>query len=352
MMLADKRRVLITGCMLGAALLGFGGGVINTAQAQTTLTLSSYSPTTAWSATIGLTTWIKNVESATSGRVKVRLLETPLGKPESHYDLARNGVADVTFGVLGYTPGRFEIGAVGGMPGGGATGKSISVALWRLFQAVPEFQKEFNDVKVLSLTATSPQQIFSSKGAINTIDDFKGLKIRVPGGLVSAACEALGVTGVNQPSGKAYELLSTGILDGIAFPQETIVQFKLVNLLKNSTFLPGGVGSAPIFLIMNKGKWDGLSKQDQDAIMSVSGDKFAAFYGGIWDERDAKAVDQMRQGGITIQQANPALAAAAAARFAKVEQEWIAKVKSARGADGTKILQIFRSEAKKVEAGS
>ncbi len=352
MMLATKRRTLIGRGVLAAALLALGAGGSGTAQAETTLTLSSYSPTTAWSATIGLATWIKNVESATGGRVKVRLLESPLGKPESHYDLARNGVADVTFGVLGYTPGRFEIGAVGGMPGGGATGKSVSVALWRLYQAVPEFQKEFNDVKVLSLTATSPQQIFSSKGPIRTVDDFNGLKVRVPGGLVSAACEALGVTGVNQPSGKAYELLSAGILDGIAFPQETIVQFKLVELLKNSTFLPGGVGSAPIFLIMNKGKWDGLPKQDQDAIMGVSGEKFAAFYGSIWDERDAKAVEQMRKGGINIQNASPALAKAAADRFAKVEQEWIAKVKSVRGADGAKILQQFRSEARKVEAGS
>lgn len=342
------RRALLSGLAAAAfAVLG-----TSAASAQTTLTLSSYSPTTAWSATIGLATWIKNVEEATQGRVKVRLLETPLGKPESHYDLARNGVADVTFGVLGYTPGRFEIGAVGGMPGAGATGKSISVALWRLYESSPEFQKEFQDVKVLSLTSTSPQQIFVTKTAVKTIDDYKGLKIRVPGGLVSAACEALGVTPVNQPSGKAYELLSTGILDGIAFPKETIVQFKLVDLIRHATLLPGGVGSAPIFLIMNKAKWASLSKQDQDAIMSVSGEKFAAFYGNIWDERDAKAVGEMRAAGIQIVDADPGLAKAAAERFAKVEADWIEKVKAARHADGAKILATFRAEAKKVDTGS
>lgn len=342
------RRALIS----AVAVATLAAVTTNNASAQTTLTLSSYSPTTAWSATIGLATWIKNVDEVTKGRVKVRLLETPLGKPESHFDLARNGVADVTFGVLGYTPGRFEIGAVGGMPGAGATGKSISVALWRLHESSPEFQKEFEDVKLLSLTATSPQQIFVSKGPVKTIDDYKGLKIRVPGGLVRAACEALGVTPVNQPSGKAYELLSTGILDGIAFPKETIVQFKLVDLIRHATLLPGGVGSAPIFLIMNKAKWASLSKQDQDAIMSVSGEKFAAFYGGIWDERDAKAVGEMRAAGIQIIDADPALARAAAERLAKIEADWIERVKATRNADGAKFLSSFRAEAKKVDAGS
>lgn len=343
------RRGLLLGCLAGATMAIAGGAP---ALAETTLTLSSYSPTTAWSATRGLAGWIKDVEAESKGRVKVRLLETALGKPESHFDLARNGIADVTFGVLGYTPGRFEIGAVGGMPGAAATGKSISVALWRLYESEPAFQKEFEGVTVLSLTATSPQQIFTSKGPVKTIEDYKGLKVRVPGGLVAEAVAALGLTGVNQPSGKAYELLSTGILDGIAFPKETVPQFKLLDLVRHATMLPGGVGSAPLFLVMNKARFDSLPKEDQDAIMRASGEKFAAFYGSIWDERDASAVETMRNAGIQIIEADAALAEAAAARFAEVEKRWIERVKTVRNVDGAKILEKFRTEAKKVEAGT
>src|SRR5690554_2260897 len=105
---------------LTAIIAAIGAAAASDAQAQTTLTLSSYSPTTAWSATRGLATWIANVEEATEGRINVRLMESPLGPPAGHFDLARDGIADVTFGVLSYTPARFVIGGLASMPGAGA----------------------------------------------------------------------------------------------------------------------------------------------------------------------------------------------------------------------------------------
>jgi TRAP-type C4-dicarboxylate transport system substrate-binding protein len=332
----------------GLALASMAGG----AAAETTLTMSSYSPTSGWAVKIGVGTWIKNVEEATKGRVKVRLLEAPLGKPESHFDLARTGVADVTYGVLSYTPGRFEVGEIGGMPGIGRTGKSLSIAMWRLYQASPEFQKEFEGVHVLSLVSTSPQYIFSSKPAVHKIEDYKGLKIRVPGGLVSDAVGALGATPVLVPSSKAYEMLSTGILDGVAFPKDTIFNFKLQSLIKSGTFIPGGVGAAPIFLVMNAKKWASLPEEDRKAISSVSGETFASFYGALWDSRDAKGVELMKGAGIELVEADAALAKAAANRYSHIEQNWIAKVKKSRNIDGQKIFDMFRAETRKVESGS
>jgi len=323
------------------------------AQAQTTLTLSSYSPTTAWSATRGLATWIANVEEATEGRVRVRLMESPLGPPAAHFDLARDGIADVTFGVMSYTPARFVVGGLGSMPGAGATGRSISVALWRFLESTPEFQQEFDGVKVLSLSSTSPQQVFAARGPIESVSDFEGLKVRVPGGLVSAAVEALGATPVLQPSGKAYELLSTGILDGIAFPQETIIQFNLEQLIRYSTFLPGGVGAASLFLVMNEAKFNSLPPEDQEAIMSVSGEVFGGFYGSIWDERDALAVDQMRAAGIEItEQASDEMLAEARERLAPIETIWLDEVAQQRNADGPALLQRYREILAEVEQGS
>jgi TRAP-type C4-dicarboxylate transport system substrate-binding protein len=333
----------------GLALTSMTAG---TAPAQTTLTLSSYSPTNGWAVHVGLGTWIKNVEEATNGRVKVRLLEAPLGKPESHFDLGRNGVADISYGVLSYTPGRFEIGEIGGMPGVGLTGKSLSVAIWRFYETNPEFRKEFEGVHVLSLVSTSPQYIFSTKPAVRKIEDFKGLKVRVPGGLISEAVAALGATPVLQPSAKAYELMSAGILDGVAFPKDTIFNFKLQSLVKSGTLLPGGLGAAPVFLIMNGKKWESLSEEDRRAIMSVSGEKFAAFYGGLWDERDNKGVEDMKKVGIDLAEPDAALVKATAERFAHIEKSWIEKVKKSRNVDGEKMLEWFRAETKKIDAKS
>jgi TRAP-type C4-dicarboxylate transport system substrate-binding protein len=341
-------RGALTGAVAFIAALAWAGN----GGAQTTLNLSSYSTTTAWSATVGLATWMKNVEAETEGRVKVRLLETSLGKPEAHFDLAYNGIADVTLGVLGYTPSRFQASLLASMPGIGATGEILAVTLWRMFQKHAALRAEFEGVKVLSLMSTSPQQVFTRNKAVKRIEDYEGLKIRVPGGLVGEAAGALGMTRVNQPATKAYELLSAGILDGVAFPKETIEQFNLLNVVRHVTLIPGGIGGAPLFLLMNKAKWEGLSKQDQEGVMRASGEKFASFYGGLWDKRDVKAIEQMRAAGIQVEEADADLLRVIEERFKQVERGWIEQVKRSRGIDGTELLRDFRAEAKKVAAGS
>ena len=60
---------------------------------------------------------------------------------------------------------------------------------------------------------------------------------------------------------------------------------------------------------MNQDKWDKLSKQDQDAIMSVSGEALARLAGKAWDAADKVGLDAMKAANVQIIEASPAFVA-------------------------------------------
>src|SRR3990170_1269145 len=61
--------------------------------------------------------WGTAVEKASGGTIKYKVFPAQqLGKAFDHYDMARDGIADVTFVNPGYQPGRFPIIAAGELP--------------------------------------------------------------------------------------------------------------------------------------------------------------------------------------------------------------------------------------------
>jgi TRAP-type C4-dicarboxylate transport system substrate-binding protein len=125
-------RTRIKTLIAGAALASLGLGV--TAQAQTTtLTLSSWVPPTHYLATDILQPWIAEVEKATEGRVKINVLPKAVGSPPQHWELARKGVADITWGNFTYEPERFKHVWFAELPMMGSNCEATSVALWRTY---------------------------------------------------------------------------------------------------------------------------------------------------------------------------------------------------------------------------
>jgi len=334
-----------------AGLLGVASsGLATEASSQQKFVLSAYAPYAHWMISQGMEQWAKDVDSATQGRVKVEVLKTPLGKPETHYDMARDGITDIAVTVPGYTAGRFILSEVSAIPNVGDTGRGLSVALWRMYAKYPEMQKEYADTKLLGIWTTSPFLFYNSKQPIQKMDDFKGLKIRSPGGVTSDILTAIGAVPVTQPAGKAYELISTGVLDGVVFPKETIVPFKLDKILKYATIVPGGISATSIVTVMNPAKFNALSKQDQDAIMSVSGERLSQLIGPLWDKYGDAGIDALKASGGQVSTASPELAKQISAVSEKAVEGWFKDAKEKRGVDGNKLLAEFRAEVKKVES--
>src|SRR5438067_3264375 len=61
--------------------------------------------------------WAADIEKQSGGTIKTAIFPSEqLGKAFDHYDMARDGIADLTYINPGYQPGRFPIIAVGQIP--------------------------------------------------------------------------------------------------------------------------------------------------------------------------------------------------------------------------------------------
>src|SRR5690348_10603593 len=203
------------------------------AQAQVTLTYSSWVPPTHH-LTIWQANWASEVEKATSGRVKFQgLPKAPAAAPGT-FDAVRDGLVDLSYVTASYTPARHILPLMAELPGAGNTAEINSVAFSRIHWK--HFQKygEYKGVHLLAVWTHGPGQMFTKK-PIKSLADFQNLKIRTGGGISEKVITALGGSPFFKPAPESYELLNSGVADGVFFPFESIVSFKLDKVIGQAT---------------------------------------------------------------------------------------------------------------------
>jgi len=316
--------------------------------AKTVLTVANWLPPSHPLVSEVIVPMAKEIEEATKGEVTLKILPAPLGPPAAHFDFAVNDVADITFGVQGYNPGRFKTTNIAELPFAGETAESMSVAYWRIFDTELRQAHEYDKVHVLAVFTHGPGEIFLKSGDASSVDALKGEKMRVGGGVINQITTELGAVPVEGPSSKAYELLSQGVADGIFFPYESVNFFKLIPQLSKGISVPGGLYNTSFYIVMNKGKWDALSPEVQKEIDGVTGEHLARMAGEMWDRADKKGIAAM-QGHIDVTPATDAQVAAWKAALAPLVAQKIAEV-SETGIDGQKAYDDYLAEIKKVAA--
>ncbi len=328
------------------------GLVIGTAQpalAQTTLTMSSWVSPQHHLTSVVLQGWANEVEKVTNGRVKFQMLPKHPSAPPGTFDAVRDGLVDLSYVTASYTPARHILPLMAELPGAGETALINSVAYSRIYWKYFDKVGEYKGVKLLGVFTHGPGQMFT-KRPVASINDLQGLKIRTGGGIAEAVAKALGTSAFVKPAPESYELLSSGVADGVFFPLESIISFRLDTVLEQATLFPGGMYSSAFGFFMNEDKWNKLPKQDQEAIAKISGEHIARLAGASWDEADKKGMEALKKSGVKIVNANPELVSEVKKRSAPIVDDWIIKAK-AKGVDAPKVLAEFREELKKVAAG-
>jgi TRAP-type transport system periplasmic protein len=316
----------------------------------TTLTMSSWvSPSHLLTKDV-LAVWGEQVEKATNGRVKLRMLPKHPSAPPGTFDAVRDGLVDVSYVTASYTPARHVLPLLAELPGSGNTSVINSVAYSRIHWKYLQQVGEYKGVKLLGVFTHGPGQMFNTKRPITKIDDLAGMKIRTGGGIAEEMARSLGASAFVKPAPESYELLSSGVADGTFFPLESIISFKLGSVIKYATLFPGGFYSSSFGFFMNEDKWNKLAKEDQDAIMSVSGEPFARLAGKAWDATDHAAYEEMKRVNIQINEASPELVKGVQERAKPIIDKWI-KDATAKGVDGAKVYAEFQAELKRVAAG-
>ena len=318
------------------------------AQAQTTLTMSSWvSP--QHHLTRFLAAWAADVEKATNGRVKFQMLPKHPAAAPGTFDAVRDGLVDLSYVTASYTPARHLVMLMPELPGMGDTAEVNSVAFSRVYWKHLHKVGEYKGVKLIGVFTHGPGQMFTKK-PIKGIADIQGIKIRTGGGIAEAVANALGTSAFVKPAPESYELLKSGVADGVFFPLEAIGGFKLDTVIGQGTLFPGGMYSSAFGFFMNEGKWQKLPKEDQAVIDRLGYEHLARTAGQSWDAADRVGLDLLKKSGVPVVNADAAFVAEVRKRSAPIVDDWIKKA-NAKGIDANSVLAEFRKELQSVAAG-
>jgi TRAP-type transport system periplasmic protein len=336
-----NRFVLSLAAAAAAALVAAGP-----AAAQTVLTVSSWVPP-SHAVTLAELEWCGLVEKNSGGKVKCNLLPRAVAAPPGTLDAVKNGVADVSFIVEGYTPGRFVLTKMAEFPFLGDGSEALSVAYNRVASRHPEFAQEHQGIKVLAYFTHGPGIVFNTKKPVTKLEDLQGLKWRVGGGIVNDIAKLLNMNVTLKPATDSYELLSGGVMDGTLFPAESIESFKIEKTIKYATTFPGGLYNTGFSFVMNQGTYDKLSADQKKAVDAASGEVAARIIGRHWDKADRRAYALMQANNVQVTKADAKLVADIKSRTSQLEKAWVkdAEAKGLKNAD--KVLAEFRAEIAK-----
>lgn len=336
-----KSRPLVTLAFTTALL---ASGLVS---AQTVFTVSSWLPPTHTLST-SQKSWCDMLEKESTGRMKCNILPKGVVAAPGTFDAVRDGLADISYTVDGYTPGRFINTQVAEFPFLGNNAVATSVAYQRIYSKHFAPLGEHRGVKVLAVFTHGPGVIFNSKKPVTSAAEAASLKFRIGGGNINELSKAMGWNTTLKAAPESFELLSTGVMDGTFFPDESIASFKL-SMIKHATDFPGGLYNTSFVFMMNPAKYNALSAQDKAVVDKLSGEPAARLFGEGWDKVDAASRELQKAQGVTRITANPAFVKAVMDKQDYLETKWAAsaQVKGLQNPKG--VLAEFRSEIAKVK---
>lgn len=332
-----KRRDFLKTTTAGAMALA---AVPHAAFAQdATLRLHQFLPPQAVVPSLILKPWGERLAELSGGRLNIDHFDAMAlgGRPSDLMDQARDGVADLTMTLVGYTPGRFPRSEVFELPFMMTNPVATSLAFWEMVET--DFQQsEFADVKVLGAWVHGPGLIHSAE-PVEKLEDMQGKTVRGPTRVINDMLSELGAEPVGMPLPAIPEALSKGVINATVIPWEVTPSIRLTELVTNHTEFGGSEAlyTATIVLVMNKAKYDALPDDLKAIVDAESGAKLSGFAAQVMWDNDAPARDIAVAAGnniITLDEAEVARWKEAAQ---PVVTRWVAEMDAA-GIDGQALI--------------
>ena len=294
--------------LAGAAALALGLGTAPAMAQDVTLRLHQFLPPQANVPKLILDVWADNVEADSEGRIKIERYPSMQlgGTPPELMDQAIDGVADIVWTVVGYTPGRYPSTEVFELPFMMTNARAASSAYWQMFEKHMK-DTEFKDVHILGTWVHGPGLIHANK-EIRTPDDMQGMKIR----------------------------------GGSRLPWEVTPALKIPELVGNHTEFTGNALYVLTFVLaMNKDKYDSMPADLQKVIDDNSGLEFSIFAGGTQEDADGPSRQLAADNGNNIVTLNEEETQVWKDVAQPIYDEWIADMDS-KGIDGQALIDEAR----------
>jgi TRAP-type C4-dicarboxylate transport system substrate-binding protein len=250
------------------------------------LKLSHFAPATHNHHLNVVVPWTEEIKRRTGGRVEITVFPgASLCKPAQQYECARSGIADLAWGVTGWTPGRFPLTSVIELPfmhRTAAVGSQMLADLWDT-----HLKREYDDVHVLYLQVHPAGHINTHSKPVRKLEDFKGMKIRTPTATVGDLLEMLGATKVGMPAPQIYESMSQKVIDGFGMPFEALPPFRLHEVSKYHTEV--GLYTTAFAMFMNTARYHALPPDVRTVFAETTSIKhYWRQVGESWDRAEVR----------------------------------------------------------------
>ncbi|MFD1798188.1 TRAP transporter substrate-binding protein [Paracoccus aurantiacus] len=307
------------------------------AQADTELRLSHWLPPQHALQTTGFEPWIESIGEASDGKITFQIFPAQqLGSATDHYDIARDGIADVTYVAPSYQPGRFPIISLAEHPFKVTQAKSGSAAFNDWYQQYAA--EEMPDVKVCMAFMQDP-------GTLHTVEevrlpgDLNGKNIRPAQATMASMVAMLGGASVQVPAPEAREVIARGAAEGIIFPWDSIYLFGIDAETKYHIDFP--LYTTVFVMAMNQARYDGMPEDERAVIDAHCTSEWAERLASGWAEREESGREKMlSDSSHTVYEPTPEDITAWQDATAPLMDQWRQQV-SAKGADPAAIEQSF-----------
>lgn len=285
----------------------------------------------------GLIPWAQAVEEASGGRIRVEHYPSMQmgGAAASLFDQTRDGVVDLAWTVLGYTPGRFPKSEVFEMPFLVASAEATSRAFQRFVEE--NAMDEFAEVKLIAVHTHGPG-LFHTREPVARLEDLANMKIRGGSRVISAMLADLGAEPIGMPVPQVPESLTLRVIDGATIPWQVTLSLRTSEIVSNHTEFSGdrGLYTQTFAFIMNQASYDRLPEDLQQVIDDHSGMEWAALFGRINDQDDAVARQLALDRGNTIITLDATETARWRAAAQVTIEHWLAEAEE-QGIDGERL---------------
>jgi len=338
-------RALITA--LGLTAAAFGLAVPAQAQDKpVNLKMSSWVPA-QHPLNPALVAWAEDIKKASNGSITATLFPSEqLGKAFDHYDMARDGIADMAYINPGYQPGRFPLMAGASLPFMFANAKGGTAALDAWYRGYAA--KEMKDIKYCFAFIHDPGT-FHSRKKITLPGDIKGMKVRPANGTVGQMITLLGGTNVQASAPESRDMLERGVADAITFPWGSIMLFGIDKVVKYHMDAP--LYATTFVWGMNQGKYDALSAAQKKVIDEHCTPEWAEKVATPWADFEYGGHAKIAAlGGHEIYKLTPEQIAAWQKALAPAYDQWAGEVKKG-GYDPKAVMDGLKASIAKYKAG-
>ena len=135
-----------------------------------------------------------------------------------------------------------------------------------------------------------------TKKPIRSIEDLKGMKIRVMGNpLFIDTLNAMGANGIAMDTGEIFSALQSGVIDGAENNPPTLLEHNHFRSAKYYTQTHHLILPEP--LLMSKTTWNKLTPEQQELVKKLA--KEAQLEERqLWDEKSASSVEKLKAEGV------------------------------------------------------